>query len=76
MYLYYCNINMDINYDIFINDLNILIGYYNSENKYCYDQVLYSFIDKYKNKYNKLYEYLNKENICDKLLYDILNDGK
>jgi len=67
---------MDINYDIFINDLNILIGYYNSENKYCYDQVLYSFIDKYKNKYNKLYEYLNKENICDKLLYDILNDGK
>ena len=76
MYLYYCNINMDINYDIFIHDLNILIGYYNSENKYCYDQVLYSFIDKYKNKYNKLYEYLNKENICDKLLYDILNDGK
>ena len=67
---------MDINYNIFIYDLNILIEYYNSENKYCYDQVLYSFIDKYKNKYNQLYEYLIKENICDKLLYDILNNGE
>ena len=66
---------MDINSNIFKYDLNILIGYYKSNNKYCYDQVLYSFIDKYKDK-QTYYTYLKKENICDKLLYDILNDGK
>ena len=68
---------MDINSNIFKYDLNILIGYYKSNNKYCYDQVLYSFIDKYKDKDKQTYYiYLKKENICDKLLYDILNDGK
>ena len=66
---------MDINSNIFKYDLNILIGYYKSNNKYCYDQVLYSFIDKYKDK-QTYYTYLKKENICDELLYDILNDGK
>ena len=68
---------MEINYDIFKYDLNNLINYYNSTNKYCYDQVLYTFIDKYKDKdKDKFYKYLKKENICDKLLYDILNDGE
>jgi len=68
---------MDINYDIFKYDLNILTSYFNSNNKYCYDQILYAFIDKYKDKdKNKYYEYLKKEIICDKLLYDILNNGE
>ena len=68
---------MEINYDIFKYDLNNLINYYKSTNKYCYDQVLYTFIDKYKDKDKQTYyTYLKKENICDKLLYDILNDGK
>ena len=68
---------MEINYDIFKYDLSNLINYYKSNNKYCYDQVLYIFIDKYKDKNKQTYyTYLKKENICDKLLYDILNDGK
>ena len=56
-----------MNYINFKNDLDNVIYYHILEYKFCYDQILYNFNDKYEQLNNKLweeyikqYEYENK----------------
>ena len=56
-----------MNYTIFKYDLDNLIYYHELNYKFCYDQILYNFNDKYEHlnyesceEYIKQYEYENK----------------